>query len=72
MLALTYKRLNPPVTIEWDDVLDVNRGSVRVRRARIERKAYRNLFTDSGDVLWWPTISHGSPRIVDPNSTPTP
>ena len=70
MLALTYKRLNPPVTIEWDDVLDVNRGSVRVRRAHIVRKAYRNLFTGTGDALWWPTIVRGNPRIVDTVETP--
>ena len=67
MLVLTYKRLNPPVIIEWDDVLDVNRGTFRARRARIVRKAYRNLYTDSGDVLWWPTIGRGNPRIVDTN-----
>lgn len=47
-----------PATIEYSRHQD-NRGAL-VSRVRIIERRGRNLLTDNGNWLWWPTVNHYS------------
>lgn len=60
-----------PCTIEYTRHRD-NRGSLTSRKTVIEVKG-RNLLTECGDWLWWPTINYYNDVCVveDPALTQT-
>lgn len=48
--------------LEYEDVLDANRGLFKIRRGVVKGWVGRNILLENGDVWWWPTIkvrTHG-------------
>lgn len=67
---MRLSELQPPATIEWTRYRD-NRCEM-TGRARIVSKLGRNLKTEQGDYLWWPTINYyGDVRVVSDTDLPT-
>lgn len=64
MSERVYKvsELKLPVTIEWVWCRD-NRGDLLKRATIVERKG-RNLLTEDGDWLWWPTVNRYNEVVV--------
>lgn len=53
----------PPVTIEWTREADSYRGDL-TSRARVVERNGRNLRTEDGDWLWWPTINRYNDVVI--------
>lgn len=67
-MAIEFKHIKVGDTIEYDYVLDANRGSYKVKRGVVIQKRGRNLEVDqegSTDWWYWPHIRHSNVKIVN-------
>lgn len=60
---MKVSELQLPATVEYIRHLD-NRGALMSTVRIVDRKG-RNVLTDEGNWLWWPTMNHfGEARVV--------